>query len=174
MPPGCCSLAAAASARAWSSARAALRRSGTWRGRFGCFLPLAGPVPPPLFPPPPPFPPPSPPSSMSCAQAWTSALITASRSLIWASSCAAVMLAATGALAFSLVPSPATSSRLTSPSRAHARTDSGSSALIASRFRRVNSAIVEWSGCSPPQMTRAPTSSCVAISISRQDRRPRQ
>ena len=111
---------------------------------------------------------------MSWAQARTSAPITASSSLISASSCAAVMLAAIGALAFSLVPSPATRSRLTRPSRAHARTDSGSRPLIASRFRRVKPAIVEWSGCSPPQMTRAPTSSCVAISISRQDRRPRQ
>ena len=91
-----------------------------------------------------------------------------------ASSCSLVRFPAIDALAFSFVPSPATTDRSTRPSAAHALTDSGSSPSTAATLRRTNLATVEWSGCRPPQMTRAPTSSNVAISISRADFRPRQ
>jgi hypothetical protein len=80
---------------------------------------------------------------MSRAHCPNSAPIQPSSSLIWASSCCRVRLAAIAAFAFSFVPSPATTSRDTRPSRAQARTDSGSSAATASMFWRTNSATVE-------------------------------
>ena len=83
-------------------------------------------------------------------------------------------LEAIDALAFSFVPSPAVTSRLTRPSRAQAFTDSGSSPATAAACRRANAAHVEWSGCRFPQITRAPTSSQVAASMSREDRFPLQ
>jgi hypothetical protein len=79
---------------------------------------------------------------MSWAHRANSAAITASSAAIWASSSAAVTLEAIDAFAFSFVPSPATRSRDTRPSRAHWRTDSGSSPQTAAKCLRTNSATV--------------------------------
>jgi len=90
------------------------------------------------------------------------------------SSCSAVAFAATGAFAFTFVPSPATTSTLTRPCFAHATSEATSSPFTAFSWRDTNRATVAWSGCRFPQITRAPTSSKVAISTAREDRIPMQ
>ena len=83
-------------------------------------------------------------SARACAtHPLTSAAISFSSSAIWVSSCSAVAFAAIDALAFTFVPSPATTSTATRPPRAHATSDATSSPFTASSWRVTNRAIVE-------------------------------
>jgi len=143
-------LSCAGACRASSCARAAFRRSSVCRARFGIFLVVppvrsvpagagagaSGPA-----------------SRIWAIHASTPAPMKASGSAICAWSCPAVTLEAIEAFAFSFVPSPAVTSRLTRPSLAQARTDSGSSPATAAACRRTNAAHVEWSGYRFPQIT---------------------
>jgi hypothetical protein len=68
--------------------------------------------------------------------------MTSSSAAISASSSAAVLFAAIDADAFTFVPSPATTSTLTRPSRAHAATDTASSPFSSRSCRPASRAIV--------------------------------
>ena len=90
------------------------------------------------------------------------------------SSSSSVRLAALEALAFTFVPSPATRSTVTSPSRAHTASTCTNKPVSASRCRRTKRAAVAWSTAWFPVITRQPTSSKQAICTARDERIPLQ
>jgi len=90
------------------------------------------------------------------------------------SSSSSVRLAALEALAFTFVPSPATRSTVTRPSRAQMASTCTNRPVSASLRRRTKRATAAWPTAWFPVITRQPTSSKQAICTARDERIPLQ